>query len=136
MSNCLPLGNTISYYRKLYSMTQDELAKKLNVSSQAISKWEQCITSPDISLLPTIADIFHISVDELFGRKLHTEPVFDLVENVTWKDDGKVRFAVFHGKKLLHQTEYVLEKGTNTINIHFDNGIQYKIKGICKLNKA
>ena len=135
MNNNLPLGNTISYYRKLYSMTQEELAKKLNVSSQAVSKWEQCITSPDIALLPVIADVFHISVDELFGRAVKTEPLFDLVDSLPWDDDGNIRCVVFHGKKLLHQTEYTLKNGTNTINIHFDNGVQYKINGICKLNK-
>lgn len=135
MNNKLTPGNTISYYRKLYSMTQEELSQQLGISAQAVSKWEQGLSSPDISLLPLIADVFHISVDELFGRKLQTEPVFDLVDSIPWDDDGKLRFAVFHGKKLLHQSEYMLKNGANSINVHFDNGIQYKINGICKFNK-
>lgn len=135
MNNKLTPGDTISYYRKLYSMTQEELSQQLGISAQAVSKWEQGLSSPDISLLPLIADVFHISIDELFGRRLQTEPVFDLVDSVPWEDDGNIRFVVFHGKKLLHQTEYTLKNGTNTINIHFDNGVQYKINGICKLNK-
>ena len=135
MNNKLTPGDTISYYRRLYSMTQEELSCKLGISVQAVSKWEQGLSSPDISLLPLIADVFHISVDELFGRKLQTEPVFDLVDSVPWEDDGKIRIAVFHGKKLMHQSESELSQGVNTINVHFDNGSLYKINGICKLNK-
>lgn len=135
MNNNLSLGNRIAYYRKLNAMTQEELSYKLNVSPQAVSKWEQQLSSPDIMLLPVIAEVFHISVDELFGRKINTEPVFSLVDNVPWEDDGKIRFAVFQGKKLFNQSEAELSDGLNTINLHFDYGNLYKINGICKLNK-
>ena len=135
MNNNLSLGNRIAYYRKLNAMTQEELSYKLNVSPQAVSKWEQQLSSPDIMLLPVIAEVFHISVDELFGRKINTEPVFSLVDNVPWKDDGKIRFAVFQGKKLFNQSETELSDGLNSVNIHFDYGNLYKINGICKLNK-
>ncbi len=135
MNNNLSLGNRIAYYRRLNAMTQEELSYKLNVSPQAVSKWEQQLSSPDIMLLPVIAEVFHISVDELFGRKINTEPVFSLVDNVPWEDDGKIRFAVFQGKKLFSQSESELSDGLNSINIHFDYGKLYKINGICKLNK-
>lgn len=135
MNNNLSLGNRIAYYRKLNAMTQEELSYKLNVSPQAVSKWEQQLSSPDIMLLPVIAEVFHISVDELFGRKINTEPVFSLVDNVPWEDDGKIRFAVFQGKKLFNQSGTELSDGLNSIHIHFDYGNLYKINGICKLNK-
>ena len=77
-------------------MTQEELAQKLNVSTQAVSKWEQKITSPDIMLLPELASIFNISIDELFGIKIDTEPVFNLVDNVPWDDDRQMRMAFYH----------------------------------------
>lgn len=127
------IGEQIGYYRRLNAMTQEELAEQLNISAQAVSKWEQKITSPDITLLPALADIFKISIDELFGIKINTEPVFDLVENVPWDDDRQVRFAVYYGKKLMQQSAYELKNGTNQINIHFDYGKDYKINGICKL---
>ena len=135
MNNNLSLGNRIAYYRKLNAMTQEELSYKLNVSPQAVSKWEQQLSSPDIMLLPVIAEVFHISVDELFGRKINTEPVFSLVDNVPWEDDNKIRIAIFQGKKLFNQSETELSDGLNSINIHFDYGNLYKINGICKLNK-
>lgn len=127
------LGENIAYYRRLNAMTQEELAQKLSVSAKAVSKWEQKINSPDITLLPEIANIFNISIDELFGTKVNTEPVFNLVDNVPWDDDRKIRFAIYHGKKLMQQSTYELQNGTNEINIHFDYGDTYKIHGICKL---
>lgn len=135
MNNNRSPGNRIAYYRRLNAMTQEELSLKLNVSSQAVLKWEQQLSSPDIMLLPVIAEIFDISIDELFGRKVNTEPVFSLVDNVPWEDDCKIRFAVFQGKKLFNQSETELSEGLNSVNIHFDYGKLYKINGICKLNK-
>ena len=93
----------IAYYRKLNGLTQKELAEKLGVSGQAVSKWEQQISCPDIMLLPHIAAVFGISIDELFGIEHRKEIVYSLVESVPWRDDGKLRFAVFEGKKLIDQ---------------------------------
>lgn len=132
MKTCI--GERIAYYRKLNAMTQEELASKLNISTQAVSKWEQKITSPDIMLLPEIAKIFNISIDELFGIKVNKEPVFNLIDNVPWNDDRQIRIAVYHGQKLMQQSTYELKHGINEINIHFDYGDVYKIHGICKLN--
>lgn len=61
------VGDKIAQLRKQHGLTQEQLAEKLSISSQAVSKWETGITSPDISLLPEIAAIFFISVDELLG---------------------------------------------------------------------
>ncbi len=135
MNGKYSIGERISYHRRLYSMTQEELAKKLNISSQAVSKWEQKITSPDIALLPELAKIFNISIDELFGLKVNTEPVFSLVGDVPWEDDRQIRIAVYHGKKLMQQSAYEIKNGTNEIKIHFSYGNIYKIDGICKLHR-
>lgn len=64
------LGNKIRMLRKNKNLTQDELAQKLSVSSQAISKWERSISSPDITMLPVIARFFGITMDELFNYRL------------------------------------------------------------------
>ncbi len=135
MNTNFDIRESIAYYRKLNLMTQAELASKLSVSTQAVSKWEQKISSPDIMLLPEIAKIFNISTDELFGIKVNKEPVYDLINNVPWDDDRKIRFAIFHGQKLMQQSKYELRHGVNEINIHFDYGDVYKIHGICKLNR-
>lgn len=43
-----------------------ELAESLAVTYQAVSKWERCVNSPDIALIPKIAELFDVSIDELF----------------------------------------------------------------------
>jgi len=59
------LGRRISELRKKKGITQDQLAEEMGVSSQAVSKWENDISCPDIGLLPQLADYFGITLDEL-----------------------------------------------------------------------
>lgn len=63
------IGSRISKYRKDKGMTQEELASGLGVSSQAVSKWENDISCPDISLLPQLCRILGITSDELLTGK-------------------------------------------------------------------
>lgn len=51
-------------------MTQEELASRIGVTYQAVSKWENMQSYPDITLLPALADIFGLSLDQLFGRSV------------------------------------------------------------------
>ena len=62
------LGNRIVTHRKRLGLTQEQLAKALGVTAQAVSKWENDQSCPDVILLPKLADIFGISTDELLGR--------------------------------------------------------------------
>ena len=64
----LLIGERIKKYRKNKEMTQDALAQALTVSPQSISKWECGDGYPDITLLPTIANFFEVTVDELIGN--------------------------------------------------------------------
>ena len=59
------IGNRISKYRKAKGLTQEELAAKLGVSSQAVSKWENDASCPDIALLAQLCKTLGISTDEL-----------------------------------------------------------------------
>lgn len=61
------LAKNIVRYRKEKGLTQEELAKKLGLSFQAVSKWETAQTLPDISLLPSLSHILDVSVDKLLG---------------------------------------------------------------------
>lgn len=63
----LKIGEIISKKRKEKGLTQNQLAKLLNISFQAVSKWENSTTYPDIAILPKLAAVFHITVDALFG---------------------------------------------------------------------
>lgn len=61
------LGKKISELRKEKGITQEELAERLGVSPQAVSKWENDLSCPDIMLLPELAKLFDVAIDELFS---------------------------------------------------------------------
>jgi len=63
------IGNRITKYRKEMGLTQESLAEKLGVSSQAVSKWENDASCPDISLLPQLCRELGITTDELLTGK-------------------------------------------------------------------
>lgn len=62
-------GKRLAEFRKEHNLTQNDVAEKLNVSPQAVSKWENDLTSPDIETLIKLSEMFDISVDELVGKK-------------------------------------------------------------------
>lgn len=72
------IGENIARLRKEKGWTQAELGEKLGVSHQAVSKWESGMTMPDIMLLPTLADMFGIYIDELFSREVKTQVTYSL----------------------------------------------------------
>jgi len=59
------IGNRIGRLRRQAGMTQEALAEKLDISSQAVSKWENDLSCPDISLLPELARVLGTTTDEL-----------------------------------------------------------------------
>lgn len=59
--------------RKSSGLTQDELALRLNVVLQTISKWEKGLSVPDADILIRISEIFEVSVSELLGAKVDNE---------------------------------------------------------------
>ena len=63
------IGTVIMNKRKYLGLTQQALANELNVSFQAISKWENGTSCPDIDLLPAIASVLQTSVDSLLGYR-------------------------------------------------------------------
>ena len=107
------IGKKITDLRKAHNMTQMELADKLGISFQAVSNWERGSTMPDISNLPELAEIFHISVDELLNGKA---PLVEAVLNDTideYMEDGNVtEQELADALPLLkpEQAENVLEK--------------------------
>jgi len=68
------LGNRISEYRRQRNITQEQLAEAMGVTSQAVSKWENDISCPDISIMPQLADFFSVSLDKLVRGKEPTRP--------------------------------------------------------------
>ena len=63
------IGENIAALRKQQGITQEALASAIGVSAQSVSKWENNTNMPDIMLLPIIADVFQVSIDNLYGRQ-------------------------------------------------------------------
>ncbi len=62
-------GQRFSRFRKAKGFTQDDIANKVNVSSQAVSKWENDINMPDVGILLNLGDILGVTTDELLGKE-------------------------------------------------------------------
>ena len=84
------LGKRISALRKSKKMTQDQLADQLGVTAQAVSKWENDQSCPDITMLPRLAEIFGCTTDELLGidqpQKVHEAEIVTREDMA--KEDG------------------------------------------------
>lgn len=99
------LGKRIMEHRKRLGLTQDALAERLGITAQAISKWENDLSCPDIAMLPKLAEIFGISADELLGiepaPKVHEAEVVDDNEHGLHleHEDGKWEFHWDGGRK-------------------------------------
>ena len=74
MSN-LKIGERIRSKRRERELTQEELANILGVTKAAVSKWENEESYPDITTLPLIAQLFHMTMDELFGYTPEHKPL-------------------------------------------------------------
>lgn len=87
----IEIGKKIKALRLQKGMTQEELAAKLNMSSQAVSKWENNVTMPDIQLLPRLSAILGVTIDELFALTddIHFERIENMIghEHFISKDD-------------------------------------------------
>ena len=92
----MTIGKRIAALRREKNLKQDDLAQMLEVSPQAVSKWENDQTCPDISLLPKLAKILGVSVDELLSGKQEQQPVVTLVPEEQRKDikDMMLRIVV------------------------------------------
>ena len=62
-------GEFIYNKRKNLGLTQDDLGRKLGVTNKAVSKWETGETMPDINLLPNLAAVLGVTIDELLTQK-------------------------------------------------------------------
>ena len=82
MFDTVKFGKALSTLRKEADMTQNEVADKLNLSRQAISKYERGETFPDISVLVMIAELFNVTLDELINFGEPTKGESSILKNV------------------------------------------------------
>ena len=94
------IGERIITLRKEHSISQGDLARRLNVSRQAVSKWEQGLSSPDTTKLIQLAEIFDVEV-EFLVTGVHPEPksvVLNVVQTVE-KEKVVVKEVIRHVRR-------------------------------------
>ena len=107
------LGKRISNHRKQLGLTQEQLAEKMGVTAQAVSKWENDLSCPDINMLPRLAEVFGTTTDALLGRA----PVFE--GEVVEEEKGRWEFH-HNGTKKAYVSASAKEK--NGWEFHWDAG--------------
>lgn len=122
------IGKKLYDLRKQSGFTQDFVAEKLGVSAQAVSKWENDIACPDIMTLPKIAELYGITIDELFkNEEVQSNVKFEKTEKI---NENELIFRVYvdtvHGDDVKVNLPYLLVK--ELINVGKD--ISFMFTGI------
>lgn len=118
----MEIGKRIKELRVSKNMTQEDLAFKLGVSTQAVSRWETNITYPDITLLPILANIFDVTVDylldvDMMKKQQEIDDIHD--QDMKLFNEGKIeeRLKLIEGAIKKYPNSWSL-KGT-LMNIYF-----------------
>ncbi len=113
----MDIGNQILFLRKNKGVTQEQLAQKLGITNQAVSKWESGQSMPDIQLLPEIAEFFNVSINELMGveNKNNDVDILIIVKNAIQNSKPGTEMAqVMKIVKALHAIVLVSESKKET----------------------
>lgn len=84
------LGNSLYTARKKSGLSQEDVANKLGVSRQTISKWETNETLPDICQSKRMAQLYHLSLDELIDFDMDIKEIEQMIENTTEETQKKI----------------------------------------------
>ena len=95
----MSLGNILFDARKKKGLSQEEVAEKLGVSRQTISKWETEETVPDIYQAKKLAKIYGLSLDELIDTDLDQKEIEEVIKNTDEKKEAKINWTNAWSKK-------------------------------------
>ena len=134
------LGNKIRELRRANNLTQEQLATSLNITAQAISKWEMGASYPDMTMIPTLAAFFKVSLDELFDFDVKNvdkeiEAIRMEHKKYFWNNFEKAEQILLDGLKLypasiqlktelLNLYAYNVDRGQEIVNKVFELGGQ------------
>ena len=107
----MDLGNNLFNARKKSGLSQEEVAEKLGVSRQTVSKWETDETLPDIRQAKRMAILYNLSLDELISFDMDVKAIEDAIENTSEEAQNKVDWTKMWSKKYP-----VLATYQNTVN--------------------
>ena len=109
----MSLGSNLFNARKKNGLSQEEVAAKLGVSRQTISKWELDETIPDIYQSKKLAVLYHLSLDELIEIDFEIKEIEEIIENTSEETQKKINWTKAWGKKYPILTTYQQEVEVN-----------------------
>lgn len=113
----MKLNENLKHLRTKIGLTQEQVAKKLGVSFQAVSKWETGANFPDISMLPAIALLFDVTIDTLFSDVMREKEYSSALSEYS-KNDDVIRVVQIRNGKVLTVSD-VFSKDYPPIEIVF-----------------
>ena len=110
----MELGNHLFEARKNKGLSQEEVAQKLGVSRQTISKWELNETFPDIRQSKKLAILYNLTLDELIDFDVDVDKVQDMIENTSEETINKIDWT-----KVWSKQYPILAKYQDEVDINF-----------------
>ena len=93
------LGNSLFHARKKCGLSQEDVAEKLGVSRQTISKWETGETLPDIRQSKQMSILYHVSLDDLIEFDMDVKEIQDIIDRTSEETEKKIDWTKAWGKK-------------------------------------
>ena len=128
----MKIGENIKELRKAHGVTQEQLAEKLGISFQAVSKWENNIAFPDITFIPAIAEFFGVTIDYLFdiSDKVIEKNKYEVqvIKPETYQDGKKIADLLTEDKTVIVNFD---ETDAELIRklLDFLTGVAFALKG-------
>ena len=113
-------GSRLAKYRKEKGLTQEELAEQLHISPQAVSKWENDISTPDLDTIIKLSEIYGMSTDELLGKQKSEDVDPEIVD-----DDKKVKDGIH-----IHNNKNNVHIDLDGVHVDEDDSVHIDSDGI------
>lgn len=102
----MQLGNSLASARKKSGFSQEEVAERLGVSRQTISKWESSETLPDIRQSKQLAVLYHLTLDELIDFDLDQQEIEEAIDRISEEKQQRINWTSVWGKRYPVLTTY------------------------------
>lgn len=96
----MSLGDSLFNARKRSGLSQEDVAEKLGVCRQTISKWELDETLPNICQSKHLSNLYHVTMDELIDFDIDVKKIEQIIENTNEKTEQKIDWTSVWGKNI------------------------------------
>lgn len=120
----MKLGNNLFQSRKKCGFSQEDVAEKLGVSRQTISKWETDETMPDIRQAKRLAELYHLSLDELIQFDPDVEEIQRVIDKTSSETEAKIDWTKAWGKKYPILVRYQKEVDVEGYAVRLDEMVE------------